>query len=516
MKLWQRVNNLTGNSTSSKNLVEYLNMASKLLTASLPEKFLWSITTESEVHGFSSAGANTIGDGSSLAYDKILAVYRLDSGKKRVAAEAPDKNIHIFDEANSLLGATEMFPKFYKLSGKVYIKPDPDYNNQSSNIVDNEETNNETYTDINGTSVIVAPAAGDKGVVVYAAPPKVSENDDAWLLVEFENVAIMYSASMDMLYQSKSNRDSANTSLTAVSTALTNYLSGYPDHDINSISLPDLTWNAIGTLTSLVTEETAFSSDAFSMSGLSLPSPASYIPQDSPVLDFTNVDDAFTKSEKLIDDGAAAGTTTNYDAISLLAAEDIELIQGNISIVQSEIQRARGNVEKERSKIEEFSAKLNRGNQEFQAEIAKWGAQVQKETARVDNELKQLRSDIEKRSFKSKEIKDKYASELDKVKTQLQIDQQTNTQAVQKFAQDIQQKVQAYQMDLKKRDRYMGEANMHLQKVQSHLAVAGQQTQLSNTYYGWAMNELKAITGGAAAPVQQQQAQRKEETKSDQ
>ena len=135
MKLWQKVNNLTGNSTASKNLVEYINMASKLLTSALPEKFLWSIATEDEVMGWDSSGTKKIGLGSSIAYDKILAVYREDGTdangvkKKRVAAEAPDKNIHIFDESESLLGATNMFPKFYKLSGKVYIKPDPDWNN---------------------------------------------------------------------------------------------------------------------------------------------------------------------------------------------------------------------------------------------------------------------------------------------------------------------------------------------------------------------------------------------------
>ena len=35
-------------------------------------------------------------------------------------------------------------------------------------------------------------------------------------------------------------------------------------------------------------------------------------------------------------------------------------------------------------------------------------------------------------------------------------------------------------------------------------------------YYNWAMNEMKAITGGVAAPQKQQQAQRTEERKSDQ
>ena len=147
MKLWERVNNVTGHSSKARFLVEHLNAGAKFLVASLPEKFLWTIASEVEVDGWSGAGTDIGGDGSPIAYDKILAVYRHDipyasgagtegdpyvksvaSGKKRICAEAPDKNIHIFDESSSLLSATAMFPKFYKLAGKIFIKPDPDYN----------------------------------------------------------------------------------------------------------------------------------------------------------------------------------------------------------------------------------------------------------------------------------------------------------------------------------------------------------------------------------------------------
>ena len=114
MKLWEKVNNITGNDTKARYLVEYVNAGAKFILASLPEKFLWTIASEVEVNGFDTSGASVIGNGSSLAYDKILAVYRFDSGKKRIAQEAPDNSIHIFDEADSLLTATEMFPKFYK------------------------------------------------------------------------------------------------------------------------------------------------------------------------------------------------------------------------------------------------------------------------------------------------------------------------------------------------------------------------------------------------------------------
>ena len=112
-------------------MIEYINAGAKFILSALPEKFLWTVATETEINGWDADDTDNsnIGAGSAIAFDKILAVYRFDNGKKRVAAEAPDKSIHIFDEAGSLLQATEMFPKFYKLGGKIFIKPDPDWNN---------------------------------------------------------------------------------------------------------------------------------------------------------------------------------------------------------------------------------------------------------------------------------------------------------------------------------------------------------------------------------------------------
>ena len=176
MKLWEKVNNFTGHSSKARNIVEYVNAGAKFILSALPEKFLWTVANEVEIDGFNSSGTSLIGDGSTVAYDKILAVYRYDGGKRRVCAEAPDKSIHIFDEATSLLRATEMFPKFYKLSGKIYIKPDPDYNAHASTT--------KTYTDLDGASVSVIAKTGDKGVVVYSAPPIIDENTDTWILVE--------------------------------------------------------------------------------------------------------------------------------------------------------------------------------------------------------------------------------------------------------------------------------------------------------------------------------------------
>ena len=195
MKLWEKVNNITGNASKARFLVEHLNAGAKFIISSLPEKFLWSIASEVEINGFDSTGANILGNGSSLAYDKILAVYRYDGTKKRVAQELPDNSIHSTDEPDSLSFPTKMFPLYYKLSGKIYIKPDPDYNASSSQ---------QSYTPVGGSSTNVAALSGDKGVIVYSAPPIIDENTDNWVLTEFENVALLYAASLDMLRLSNS------------------------------------------------------------------------------------------------------------------------------------------------------------------------------------------------------------------------------------------------------------------------------------------------------------------------
>ncbi len=191
MKLWEKVNNITGNASKARFLVEHLNAGAKFIVSSLPEKFLWSIASEVEILGFNSSDENLIGAGSSLAYDKILAVYRMDNGKKRIAQEIPDIAIHLTDEADSIQFPTKMFPKYYRLSGKIYIKPDPDYN---------DHTGSNSYRQPGDASdTTVAAGAGDKGVIVYSAPPIIDENTDSWVLTEFENVALFYAASLDML-----------------------------------------------------------------------------------------------------------------------------------------------------------------------------------------------------------------------------------------------------------------------------------------------------------------------------
>ena len=239
MKLWEKVNNVTGNSSKARFLVEDLNIASKWLVNSLPERFLWSVATDTSgdsnqegLEGLNSSGSRTIGNGSSVAYDRILAVYRFDKGKKRICQEVKDSMAYAFEEASSLMGATNMFPKYYKLNGRVYIKPDPDFNASTAD--------NYTYDDVDGNVITILKTSetndgnytsGDKGVVVYAAPPLVDENTDSWVLVEYENIIIMYAGALDSMKKSSTLRDSSASEITNISSILlAQYQSNFPTY----------------------------------------------------------------------------------------------------------------------------------------------------------------------------------------------------------------------------------------------------------------------------------------------
>ena len=86
MKLWEKVNNVTGNASKARFLVENINIASKWLVNSLPERFLWSVATDTSADsnqeglaGWDSDGAGKFGTGSSIAFDRILGVNAVGS-----------------------------------------------------------------------------------------------------------------------------------------------------------------------------------------------------------------------------------------------------------------------------------------------------------------------------------------------------------------------------------------------------------------------------------------------------
>lgn len=621
MKIWEKVNNITGNDSKSRYLVPYINAGSKFLLSSLPEKFLWTIASESEITGWDSGGDNQIGAGSSIAYDKVLAVYRYDGDKRRVCAEAPDKNIHIFDEDSSLLKATEMFPKFYKLSGKIYIKPDPDYNDGSSteyygklgatsvitkgNITADSLTlsvasatgivvgmivtgpgipSDTVVSSISGTNITLSnegtitysgdnkpdftftavttvfTKTGDKGIIVYSAPPIVDENSDSWILAEYENIVLFYAASLDHFRLAAVYRDlcKAQVDVVAAGTLSFTISSSLPTSMSLSKSLP--TFSFTDALPGDITISSTLPSD-FSLS-LSLPTmdvvssqlPSSFASPTLPskpeelvhALDKTSIDDALTKAEQLID-----GSVTTNNAQEWLNDEDAEMVSSIVNVVNAELQRAGVSINEEKSKLDEFSAKLNQRLTTYQNDISKYGAEVQKESSRISSELAKYQRDVEKSiqtyqadigKYQQEVAKEsarvgadtsKYQNELAKEKNRIdtslakwqaslskvvqnhQLDVQAYQAEVQKEGQRVSSEISKYEADIMRATEEMKkdiqQFNLDIQAAQIYTQKSQQSVQTGSMFYQRAINELSAITGAVAAPEQQQTSQRAEQ-----
>ena len=557
MKIWEKLNNITGNDSKSRHLIPYINAGSKFLLSALPEKFLWTIASESEINGWSEAGVSQIGEGSSIAFDKVLAVYRFDSGKKRICAEAPDKNIHIFDEATSLLRATKMFPKFYKLSGKIYIKPDPDYNPQSGN-------NDESYTELGAsTTTTVSAGAGDKGVIVYSAPPIVDENTDSWILAEYENIVLFYAASLDHFRLSSVYRDLCKKQVDAVANGLlsldtTVFIPNTLSINTNlpSFSFSDSLPSDIVISKSLPSSISLESSlPSMSPIGSSLPSLTSDLTAiTSPselthILDPTSITDALTKAQSLVDNVAGGAYTTTAEG--WLADEDSEMAAATIGVANTELSRAQAANQKEKSKLDEFTSKVNQKLSKYQNDVSNYSAQVQREATKISSDLSIYQRDVEKAiqtyqadiSKYQQEVQKEgarvnvdisvYNAELNKEKTRVEMALakyqanlgkavQTFTLELQKYQAEIAKDSARINSDIARYQADLGKATANLQKqvqqfgldmqaAQAYTGKSQQSIQTSSMYYQRAINELGAITGSVAAPEQQQSSQRAEQ-----
>ena len=525
MKIWEKVNNITGNDSKSRYLVPYINAGSKFLLSSLPEKFLWTIASESEIYGWneSSTDNSNLGAGSTIAYDKVLAVYRLDNGKKRICSEAPDNNIHIFDEATSLLKATEMFPKFYKLSGKIYIKPDPDYNATDSS---------KTYTPLGGSSTSVSSSQGDKGVIVYSAPPIIDENSDSWILAEYENIVLFYAASLDHFRLASVYRDlckaqideaaSATLSFTITTNLpVFNFSESLPS-DINVTSSLPSTFNLTISLPTIEIIGTTLPSDFSSPTDISSPSELTNH------LDLPFIDDALTKAQQLID-----GNVTTNNAQAWLNDEDSEMAASTVNVANAEIGRAQSSIQKEKAKLDDFTSKINQRLNKYSGDLNNYSSKVQKEATRMSSQLSKYEKEVAKKiqifqsdisKYQAEVAKESarlgvdvgvYNAELNKEKTRLETQLAKYQANLSKAVQVVNSELQIYQSELSKEskvlEKQIQQQNINIQAASIYTQKSQQSIQTSGMYYQRAINELSSITGAITAPEAQQSSQRKEQ-----
>jgi hypothetical protein len=555
IKLWEKVNSITGQSSKSRKLLPSLEAGARFLVASLPEKFLWSIASTIEVDGWSStqtasvtASCGTTSDsptvtlssttglqvgmlvtgtgiptgttissisvdtslglskdatssatstltfkhilneGSGVAYDKILSVYREDGHDsngnrvKRIAEEVSDKGVHIFDETSSLLRPTKMFPKFYKLAGKIYIKPAPDYN---------DSTTSQSYTKIGASSATsITAGTGDKGVIVYAAPPTIDENTEQWILAEYENVALYYACSLDMKRLCQTYRDTITTHLSTITgTYLVNFESTLPTYikvpapvaldlptlsgtqiDITMDSIPDYvdqTMTSLPSVTALLTVDgypvppdmptltmpnlidtpnityvppsDITLSNTLTISGAALPDFS--LPQHT--FDWTNTDDALSKAQNLIDTSASVGgdlpgTATDFDsAQEWLEEEDPEMVTSVLNTAAQEVSRAQTSMAKEQRKLEEYSQKSDAEMSRYQNQLAKYRAVVEKSSAELQNKVQSYNASVQNQQMLMQSQIDKYEKDLARYQADV-------AQRIQEFQQKAEIKIQSF------------------------------------------------------------------------
>lgn len=524
MKIWEKVNNITGNDSKSRYLIPYINAGSKFLLSALPEKFLWTIASETEINGWDASDTNnnqSLGQGSSIAYDKILAVYRYDGGttttvsevdyydgKKRIAAEAPDNNIHIFDEPSSLLRATKMFPKYYKLGGKIFIKPDPDYNATGST---------QTYTELGeSSSTSVASKAGDKGVIVYSAPPIVDENSEDWILTEYENIVLFYAASLDHFRLASLYRDLCKAQIDeAASKVLTFTISTA----LPSFSFADTLPSGINITASLPSSFTITSS---------LPSIepiASSLPSDfvSPTniseitLDLPSITDGLTKAQNLID-----GSVTTNNAQEWLNDEDSEMVASTVAVANSEIARAQASISKVnqslskyQNDVQNFASKVSKEATRMTSQLGKMQSEVDKKVKVFQSDLSKYQAEIAEESGKSNVDSTKYQAELQKEKTRVETELAKYQANLAKAVQSVTTELQIYTSEIakesKKLEMDIQQQTINMQSASAYTQKSQQSVQTSQMYYQRAVNELSAITGAITAPEPQQASQRKEQ-----
>ena len=574
MKLWEKVNNLCGCGGKSRILVEHLNQASKWVVNSLPEKFLWSVASTSEV---------TDSDGSGIAYDKILSVYRqpsspltdvvtntpsagtaysftkashglsvsdtvklsaftqltslnglesqiatvadastftlegvLSNGStaetssspdeggtvtgpnvvKRIAKEVPDSQAYAFeDSSGSLNRATSLFPKYYKLEGKIWIKPDP-------------------------TTI-------QKGVIVYAAPPVVDENTDSWVLAEYENIVLMYAGSLDFLRQSESNQILVKTELTTVDGLVSSYSSEAPTYV--SPTLPTLATLSMPSAPS----QPVFSYNA--PSGFTLPKALENVPSNPVMAALPSVPTVTLPSVTYF---STSVSTDIADANTHLTNEDPELVASRMQIIGAQLQEYgtdiqnnmndfnKQNAERE-AKLRQYQQDITKYQQEVGKTIQKFGADVSDYQAQVGKVTQDAQTELASYDREQRDAVQAFTKELEQHRAEVgryqaeagakvQEHQRKVSTELEKFQALIQEGTAAFNVNMQKAKRHLESAAVRMQIAQQYSRNSAEDFQKSQTLYGWATSELRAVTGGQSAPSQQQVEQRGEERASTQ
>lgn len=148
----------TTSETTDAQVVNFLNAGVIFVINGIPKDLLTFLSSDSS--------AITDSNGYDITNDRVTMVRR----NGIVCDQLPDSKIYAHSGAlsvSSLYAGTTIFPKWYILNGKIYIKPDP--------------------------------SVGEPGYVTKITPPTIDENTTNTTLNEIENPVILYAAAMDAM-----------------------------------------------------------------------------------------------------------------------------------------------------------------------------------------------------------------------------------------------------------------------------------------------------------------------------
>lgn len=475
--------------------------------------FIMATAPKELLHSY--AEAVTVNDANGFSYnnDTVLVVERNGS----VATPLPPELYYsaTVSGASSLYARTKLFPGFYPLRGKLYIKPDPTVAEPAT------ITCVKVPTIISGTVSVFGML--EEGVVQYACAVGLSSLANIW-------------------------RDKAIVELEAITSS--GYLVDFENAVPTFTKVPSPSLSSIPTIGSLPSVPTSPALPSFP-ADLSLPSVPSVpnipvfpeaislptVPVENPLPSSPSTTlsaPSFTYTKPV---GSADFTTLDAQ----IASDDTEVGQLVASKIANQLNELRVKIENEQavlnqqaeeyksgvaqfgsewqayqqeasSLLQEFSSRVQNYSAEAQSTLTNYSSNIQKASAQTQAVLNKYSSEVQAYSAQaSTEIKD-YDSRVGKISSDAQIKladfgekikvyiaevssviqtYSTSIQAyaaengavLQKYSNDVQSNVADFQSGLAKAMAYLSEAGVRLQTMAQYSALSADSTNKANGHY---------------------------------
>ena len=489
---------------SDDNVLDSLTAGARFVMATAPKQFLYSY-----------AEAFSVEDANGYAYedDTVLTVERDGS------VATPIENARFYAEnvtgASSLYAKSKLFPGFYILRGKIYVKPDP--------------ASGEAAT----FSRVKVPTIISGTVNVFGI---------------LEEAVIQYACALDLSSLANIFRDSAITELETITSSgyLADFEGAVPSYtSIPSPSLPSTP--SIGTLptapsepvlpsypddVTLPTIPTAPDMSVFP-SGVSLPTvelenPLPVIPSSSlAVPAFTFVEPTASLDYDTMDSNIASDDVEVAQTVSQKLSAQINELQAKTQIQQTSIEEqvkeyqatvSRFSAEwqsyqqESASLLQDFSTRVQNYSSEAQSLLGEYSADVQKISSKIQSDLNKYSSEVQAYSSEAQALVSdygartgavtaesqtkiakygtdvqKYVADVNRVvsvlNAEVQVYSAEGSQILQKYSGDVQSSVSDFQSNMAIAMSYLSEAGVRLQTMNQYSQLSADATNKASGHY---------------------------------